>query len=149
MLRPNALSFKLTVCRLGSVRRDVRSDDRAVGISLSSRPVNISARFAIYRLAISSEQSDGCKPRNLWRGNLTLRLFLVSSTSPISLQASMPSVLPNSLTSSISSISRSDLMCGSTSAAVSSFNPLPSKEKTFVDSAMVVISGLEVINRDS
>jgi len=46
MLRPKALSFKLTVCRFGSVRRAVRREERAVGISERRRPVKTSAKFA-------------------------------------------------------------------------------------------------------
>jgi len=47
MFRPNALSFRLTVCRFGRVRRAVRREERAVGISLRSLPVKMSAKFAI------------------------------------------------------------------------------------------------------
>lgn len=46
MLRPNALSLRLTVCNFGRVRSAVRREESAVGISLRRRPVNTSARLA-------------------------------------------------------------------------------------------------------
>lgn len=48
MFRPKALSFRLIVCSFGRVSKAVSREESAVGISLSSRPVNMSARFATY-----------------------------------------------------------------------------------------------------
>lgn len=48
MLRPKALSFRLTVCSFGRFSMEVSSEERASGISLRRRPVKMSARFAIY-----------------------------------------------------------------------------------------------------
>lgn len=47
MLRPKALSLRFTVCRFGRVRRAVRREESAVGISDRRRPVKTSAKLAI------------------------------------------------------------------------------------------------------
>lgn len=60
----------------------------------------------------------------------TCSFFFVSSTLASASLASTPRVFPRNLTSSTSSFSFSDLMCGSMSAAESSFKPFPSSEKT-------------------
>jgi len=67
---------------------------------------------------------------------LTWRVFFVFRTSASAAAASMPTVFPCRRTSSTSSISQRALMCGSTSAAVSSLRPLPSREKTLLSFAM-------------
>jgi hypothetical protein len=110
---------------------EVRSEDRASGISFRSRPVKISARFATYTLNISifhSLRASSCAR--------TRRVFLVARISPSSLQASTPRVFPSNRISSTSSRERSPAMWGSRSAAVVSLRPLPSREKTFVGEAM-------------
>lgn len=48
MFRPKALSFRFTVCRLGSSRREVKREESAVGISERRRPVKMSARLATW-----------------------------------------------------------------------------------------------------
>jgi hypothetical protein len=53
MLRPKALSLRFTVCRFGSSRREVRSEERAVGISERRRPVKMSARLATWSEGVS------------------------------------------------------------------------------------------------
>lgn len=66
----------------------------------------------------------------------TCKFFLVDRTSPRSLHAPIPSVLPRILTSSTSFMSRSSLIWGSRSSALVIFRPLPSREKTLVDAVM-------------
>jgi hypothetical protein len=46
VLRPKALSERLTVCRFGRVRREVRRCESAGGISERRRAVKMSARLA-------------------------------------------------------------------------------------------------------
>jgi len=58
VLRPNALSFKLIVCNFGSVKSAVSRDERAWGISLRRRPVNMSARLAICK-NVSLDKQNG------------------------------------------------------------------------------------------
>jgi hypothetical protein len=71
------------------------------------------------------------------QNRLTWRVFFASRTLASASQASTPSVLPSSRISSTSCMVLRSMMWGSKSAAVSSFRPLPSKEKILVDVAMV------------
>jgi hypothetical protein len=137
---PKALSLRLTVCSFGKVSSDVRRWESACGISLRSRPVNISARFAIYPKSRSAQALVYASI--VWRWDHTCNNFLVSRTSPSTLQASTPKVFPSNRISSTSSISLRALICTSTSFFVSSFNPFPSSEKIFVFGAIFAKCGV-------
>lgn len=93
-MRPKALSFKLIVLRFGRLRIEVRSEERASGISLRSRPVKISSRFATYTTTVRvAEQAvalgDLTYPETLLGGQNLAEEFASSNAEGIPQQVDL------------------------------------------------------------
>jgi len=116
VLRPNALSARSTVCRVGSSSSAVNSDDSAGGISESRREVKISSNLA------------------------TCSVFLVLRTEESASQAGAPNVLPPRWISVRFSAAlrgaRWDSMC----SGLSSLRARPDSVKTSADAIVVECS---------
>ena len=71
----------------------------------------------------------------------TFKCFLPFRASARASQAPTPRVFPLSLTSSTSAFALSNSMCGAICSAVLSLRPLPSREKMFLATVIILTTG--------